>query len=49
MSLYPVPGTTLHFGDLPGWGFQLAHDGKRFYGVWSIQGRNVLAMAAGEA
>jgi hypothetical protein len=48
MKWIPIKGGNVTLGWLPGWVFQLTHNGQRTLGVWT-NGNSVWTVLAGDA
>jgi len=48
MRWTPIDGANVRLPNLPGWVFQLTHNGQRTLGVWT-NGKSVWTVLAGEA
>lgn len=48
MKWFPLAGSTVRVAALPGWAFQLTHNGRQTLGVWT-NGRSVFTVAAAAA
>jgi hypothetical protein len=48
MKWFPLAGSTVRVAALPGWNFQLTHNGRQTLGVWT-NGRSVFTVIAAAA